>query len=168
MNKTFTIISLALLLCTSTAFAEPGKKVDVVVLGMINHGPMQPTVNAIKEVTSKYGEQVNVQWLDLESSEGQQYAEKHDLSAHLNIVINGKYQYNVNRKTITFQWFEGQQWTKEDLNAVIFDLINNKEEAVPVNSPKENTGLDIYLIIAGILAAIGVSAWFLTRKQKKR
>ena len=36
----------------------------------------------------------------------------------MNVIINGKYTYQVNGKDVTFQWFEGQQWTKADLDAI--------------------------------------------------
>ena len=29
----------------------------------------------------------------------------------MNVIINGKYTYQVNGKNVTFQWFEGQGWT---------------------------------------------------------
>ena len=98
MNKKISIMVLSLLLIVSVVSALPDNKVEVVVLGMVNHGPMQPTINAIKEVTSKYGSDVTLKLIDLESEEGQKYSEEHDLTAHLNIIINGKYQYNINGK----------------------------------------------------------------------
>ena len=98
--------------------------VKVVVAGYINHGPMQPTVQAIKDVLAKYGDKVDVSWVDLSAKEGQSYFKQYGLTAHMNVIINGKYQYQVNGKTVTFQWFEGQQWTRQDLDAVIASLVN--------------------------------------------
>ena len=97
--------------------------VSVVIAGYINHGPMQPTVNAIKEVLSKYSDKVQVQWVDLATDQGHTYFEEHELSAHLNVIINGTYEYKVNGKYVEFQWFEGRQWTKQDLDAVLADLV---------------------------------------------
>jgi hypothetical protein len=81
-------------------------------------------VGAIKEVLAKYGDKVNVTWVDLATTQGQDYFKEHGLTAHMNVIINGKYEYQVNGKDVTFQWFEGQQWTKQDLDAVLGNLLN--------------------------------------------
>ena len=98
--------------------------VSVVVVGTITHGPMQPTIKSIKDVLSKYGDKVSVTWVDMSTKEGDKYATEHKLDAHMNIVINGTYKYQVNGKNVEFQWFEGQQWTQQDLDAVLANLIN--------------------------------------------
>lgn len=166
MNKILFLTVLMLIISASIALASQNDEVEVVVLGMTNHGPMQPTINAIKEVTSKYPD-VNLILLDFESLEGQNYAEEHGLSAHLNILINGKYQFNINGKEITFQWFEGQQWTKNDLDAVISNILNNSGDVTPINNPKGNDGKNVFIVWAGIFAVIGAIAWFLIRRFKK-
>ena len=96
---------------------------------------MQPTVNAIKDVTAKYGDKVAVTWIDMSTNQGQAYAQQHGLSAHLNILINGKYQYTVNGKQVAFQWFEGQQWTKADLDAVISAIVNGNNNTGSTPTP---------------------------------
>jgi hypothetical protein len=98
--------------------------VTVVVAGYINHGPLQSTVSAIKEVLTKYGDSVKVQWVDLDTDEGAKYFKDHNLSAHMNVVINGKLSYPVNDKAVTFTWFEGQNWTKQDMDTLLSSLIN--------------------------------------------
>ncbi len=103
--------------------AAPAGPVSVVIAGYINHGPMQPTVRAIKEVLSKYDDKVTVTWVDLNTTEGQRYFQQHGLTAHMNVIINGTSRYQVNGKTVDFLWFEGQQWTKEDLDAVLTNLV---------------------------------------------
>ena len=108
---------------TPTTSSAPDA-VKLVVAGYINHGPMQPTVQAIKDVLAKYGDKVSVSWVDLNTKDGQAYFKQYGLTAHMNVIINGKYQYQVNGKTVTFQWFEGQQWTRQDLDAVIASLVN--------------------------------------------
>ena len=71
MNKLILLIfAFCILSLTNVNGAYAAGKVDVVVVGDINHGPMQPTINAIKEVTAKYGDQVNVTWVDLDTAEG--------------------------------------------------------------------------------------------------
>jgi hypothetical protein len=113
--------------------AEPSKKADsppapattvsVVVAGYINHGPMQPTVRAIKDVLSKYGDKVTVTWVDLNTTQGQQYFQQHGLTAHMNVIVNGTSKYQVDGRAVDFEWFEGQQWTKQDLDAVLAKLL---------------------------------------------
>jgi hypothetical protein len=98
--------------------------VDVVVAGFINHGPLQPTVQAIKDVLTKYGDKVKVTWVDSSTQQGQDYFKAHGLTAHMNVIINGTSRYQVNGKTVDFLWFEGQQWTKKDLDTVLAGLIN--------------------------------------------
>lgn len=98
--------------------------IDVVVAGYINHGPLQPTVQAIKDVLSKYGDQVKVTWVDLATQQGQDYYKAHGLTAHMNVIINGTSKYFVNGRDVEFQWFEGQQWTSKDLDTVLAGLVN--------------------------------------------
>jgi hypothetical protein len=107
----------------NTSGNTPTSKITVVVAGYINHGPLQPTVGAIKEVLAKYDDKVNVTWVDLATAQGQNYFKEHGLTAHMNVIINGKYEYQVNGKDVIFQWFEGQQWTKQDLDAVLENLL---------------------------------------------
>jgi len=134
MSKVFqAVCTLCLISLAYGAFAASTDKVNIDVAGMINHGPMQPTIEAIKEVTSKFGDKVTVNWIDTTTEDGQKYLQDHGLSAHLNILINGNYRFNLDGKDVTFQWFEGQYWTKEDLDAVINDVLSNNGKAVPVN-----------------------------------
>jgi hypothetical protein len=98
--------------------------VSVVVAGYLNHGPMQPTVRAIKEVLDNYGDKVDATWIDLGTKDGVNYFKENNLSAHMNVIINGKYTYDVNGKEVTFQWFEGGQWTSQDLDTVIANLLS--------------------------------------------
>jgi hypothetical protein len=103
----------------------PASPVSVVIAGYINHGPMQPTVRAIKEVLSKYDGNVDVTWVDLATSQGRTYFQEHGLTAHMNVIINGKSEYEINGKTVDFEWFEGQQWTEEELDTVLASLIHS-------------------------------------------
>jgi uncharacterized Zn-binding protein involved in type VI secretion len=98
--------------------------IDVVVAGYINHGPLQPTVTAIKDVLSKYSDRVKVTWVDSATQQGQDYFKAHGLTAHMNVIINGTSRYQVNGKTVDFLWFEGQQWNRKDLDTVLSGLVN--------------------------------------------
>ena len=86
---------------------------------------MQPTIQAINEILLNYGDKLNVKWVDLETTEGADYFKENGLSAHLNVIINGSYEYTVEGRDVLFQWFEGEQWTKEDLDTVISSLLGN-------------------------------------------
>lgn len=152
------ILFVFICMLLQAAIAVPVDKVDVVVAGYINHGPLQATVAAIKDVTSKYGDKVNVTWVDLQTPEGEDYFKHHGLSAHMNVIINGKYTYEVNGKAVTFQWFEGQQWTKADLDAVISSLLNGSATPLDVAAGgTDNTNTFILLAVA-FLALIAIAA----------
>jgi ABC-type sugar transport system substrate-binding protein len=101
---------------------KPGV-VNVVVAGYINHGPMQATVDAVKEVVEKYGDKVQVTWIDKDTAEGSAFLDLHRLTAHMNIIIDGSTSHEVTGKTIYFTWFEGDNWTKNDLDFVISGLV---------------------------------------------
>jgi hypothetical protein len=109
----------------TTPPAVPASPVTVVIAGYINHGPMQPTVRAIKEVLSKYDGDVDATWVDLATAQGQSYFQEHGLTAHMNVIINGKSEYEVGGKTVDFEWFEGQQWTEEELDTVLAGLVHS-------------------------------------------
>ena len=103
----------------------PTNPVSVVIVGYINHGPLQPTVSAIKEVLAKYDDKVAVTWIDEATTQGQSYCQEHGITAHMNVIINGTTRYQVDGKTVVFEWFEGQQWAREQLDEVLATLINN-------------------------------------------
>jgi hypothetical protein len=109
----------------TTPPAVSASPVSVVIAGYINHGPMQPTVRAIKDVLSKYDGKIDVTWVDLATSQGQTYFQEHGLTAHMNVIINGKSEYEVDGKTVDFEWFEGQQWTEEELDSVLASLTHS-------------------------------------------
>jgi len=171
MDRKFALVILVCALATlfasgmQPALAE--SRVGIVVAGYINHGPMQPTLDAIMNVTSKYGDRVEVSWLDMDTAEGRSYMSEHGLSAHLNVVIDGKYQYAINGKTVTFQWFEGQQWTKNDLDDVISDLLSGTGQAVAQTPAPADSGILILGAAALIACAAAGVGYVLYRKKRK-
>jgi hypothetical protein len=175
MNKLILLIfAFCILSLTNVNGVHAASKVNVVVAGDINHGPMQPTINAIKEVTAKYGDRVNVTWIDLGTAEGAEYFKEHGLSAHLNVLINGHYQFLVDGRKVTFQWFEGVQWKKSDLDAVIAGLLNNSPNVTPLaNTESGGSVFGIIIaelwfpIILAIAVIVGVFL-YLVRKSRKR
>ena len=41
----------------------------------------------------------------------------------MNVIINGTSSYQVDGKTVDFLWFEGQQWSRKDLDSVLAALV---------------------------------------------
>lgn len=149
-------------------FISASEIVKIDVAGYISHGPMQPTIDAIKEVTSKYGDKVNVSWYDMNTADGSKFMTDNHLSAHLNILIDGKYTYLVNNKQVTFQWFEGQQWTKADLDSVISDTLNGKSNSLPNSQTTPKPNYFLYAVIGIIVVLIAVFLILAFKKKAKR
>jgi len=122
-----------------TLFSAPftilaAKEVKVEVLYM-NHGPLQSSLEQIKQVFSKYGNKINVSWYDFESKEGEQFMAKKGVNQHVPLVIwmDGKLAIPVNGKEIKFvgfptgsgpAFFQGKG-TMEDLRSAL-DQATNK------------------------------------------
>lgn len=157
---------LIILLIPSKATVQ-GNTIQIVVVGHINMGPMQPTVDAIKEVTSKYGDSINVTWIDMLTQDGAEYANEHGLTAHMNVVINGFYEYDINSKIVTFQWFEGQQWTKDDLDTIISSLLNKDNRATPISNQDNRVTIITIASYAIVIVVMVVAAWLILRRLKK-
>ncbi len=115
-----------------TVFAAKEVKVEVLYM---NHGPLQASLEQIKQVFSKYGSKINVSWYDFESREGEQFMAKKGVNQHVPLVIwmDGKFAIPVNGKEIKFvgfptgsgpAFFQGK-WTMEDLRSAL-DQITNK------------------------------------------
>jgi hypothetical protein len=172
MNKVALLIFAFCILClTNINAAYAAGKVDVVVVGYLTHGPMQPSITAIKEVTSKYGDQISVTWMDLDTAEGKQYSDEHGLSAHLNILINGHYQFLVNGRKVTFQWFEGTEWTRNDLDTVLSALLNNTGNVTSLANAEGGGSLSdisVASIILAIVVIVGVFLYVVRKKRKRR
>jgi Flp pilus assembly protein TadB len=97
----------------------------------------------------------------------------------MNVLINGHYQFLVNGRKVTFQWFEGVQWQKNDLNEVISGLLNNSPNVVTLENAPADNGLfgivmsSVYSILLQppiIIAAaiVLVAVLFLVRRSRKR
>ncbi len=115
-----------------TVFAAKEVKVEVLYM---NHGPLQASLEQIKQVFSKYGSKISVSWYDFESKEGEQFMVKKGVNQHVPLVIwmDGRVAIPVNGKEIKFvgfptgsgpAFFQGK-WTMEDLRSAL-DQITNK------------------------------------------
>jgi hypothetical protein len=116
-----------------TLFAAKEVKVEVLYM---NHGPLLPSLEQIKQVFSKYGNKINVSWYDFESKEGEQLMAKKGITQHVPLVIwiDGKSAVPVNGKEIKFvgfptgsgpAFFQGK-WTIEDLQQALNQITNKK------------------------------------------
>jgi len=109
------------------------KEVKVEVLYM-NHGPLLPSIEQIKQVFSKYGSKISVSWYDFETKEGEQFMAKKGVTQHVPLVIwlDGKSVFPVNGKEIKFVGFptgagpaafQGK-WTIDDLRQALNQMTN--------------------------------------------
>jgi hypothetical protein len=158
-----TIISVLLIIFILSIVEA--KEVEIVVAGVISHGPMQPTVQIIEEVASKYG--LEVKWIDMDTPEGKLFFEENKLDAHLNILINGKYSYLIDEKQVNFQWFEGVDWTREDLEKVISGTLNDDPNIINQNIVSSNSGFPIRYFIIPIAGMVALIAFIIIRRRKK-
>ena len=134
--KKFVLYGLmALCLFFIPAAALPASPVSVEILYM-NHGPLQPTLKAIRELCNGYGKAVAVSWYDFESPGGEKFMAKKGVHQHLPLVvwIAGKPAVKVNGKEIEFVGFptgsgppsfQGK-WTLEDLREALDQAAGKK------------------------------------------
>jgi len=110
---------LILLLVSFSLFlpivAEAATPVEVDVLYM-NHGPLQPTLNKLKEFFAGYGGKITPRWHDFESEEGEKFMTSKGIRQHvpLMIWINGKESFSGFPSGSGPQMFQGK-WTMEDI-----------------------------------------------------
>jgi hypothetical protein len=135
MKKTILSCLVVLALFSVPFSVLAAKEVKVEVLYM-NHGPLQPSLQQIRDIFSKYGDRIAVSWYDFETKEGEQFKAKKGITQHVPLVIwlDGKSSVPVNGKEIKFvgfptgsgpDFFQGK-WTMNDLR-VALDQITNKK-----------------------------------------
>lgn len=127
----FCLVILALFSVPLTVLAAKEVKVEVLYM---NHGPLQSSLEQIKQVFSKYGSKIDVSWYDFETKEGEQFMAKKGITQHIPLVIwmDGKSAISVNGKEIKFvgfptgsgpAFFQGK-WTMEDLRQALSQITN--------------------------------------------
>jgi hypothetical protein len=102
----------------------------------MNHGPLRPTVEKIKQVLSGYGDKVSSSWYDFESREGEKFMTQKGLKQHIPLVIwvNGKPAVSVAGKEVQLMGFPSGsgpaafqgKWTMEDLRKALDQLTEKK------------------------------------------
>jgi hypothetical protein len=127
------LVVLVLFSVPFTLFAAKEVKVEVLYM---NHGPLQPSLQQIKDIFSRYGSKIAVSWVDFESREGEQFMAKKGINQHVPLVIwlDGKFAVPVNGKEVKFvgfptgsgpAFFQGK-WTMEDLRSALDQLTGKK------------------------------------------
>ena len=127
------LVILAMFSIPFTVIAAKEVKVEVLYM---NHGPLQSSLEQIKQVFSKYGNKIEASWYDFESKEGEQFMAKKGVTQHVPLVIwiDGKFAFPVNGKEIKFVGFptgsgpaafQGK-WTMDDLRAALNQITNTK------------------------------------------
>ena len=102
----------------------------------MNHGPLRPTVEQIRQVLSRYGDKVRPSWYDFESKEGEKFMAQKGLTQHIPLIIwiNGKSVVSVEGKDVHFLGFPSGsgpaafqgKWTMEDLQKVLDQMTDKK------------------------------------------
>ena len=125
----------ALVLLSSPITGRSASPVVVDVLYM-NHGPLRPTVEQIKQVLSGYGEKVSSSWYDFESKEGEKFMAQKGIRQHIPLVIwvNGNPTVSAEGKDVQLMGFPSGsgpaafqgKWTMEDLRKALDQLTDKK------------------------------------------
>jgi len=127
------VAALVLLSFPITGRSASPVMVDVLYM---NHGPLRPTVEQIKQVLSGYGEKVSSSWYDFESKEGEKFMAQKGIRQHIPLVIwvNGKPTVSVEGKDVQLMGFPSGsgpapfqgKWTMEDLRKALDQLTDKK------------------------------------------
>jgi hypothetical protein len=124
---------LLLLSLPITGRSDSPVSVDILYM---NHGPLRPTVEQIKQVLSGYGDKVSSSWYDFESRDGEKFMAQKGLKQHIPLVIwvNGKPAVSVAGKEVQLMGFPSGsgpaafqgKWTMEDLRKALDQLTEKK------------------------------------------
>ena len=130
--------SVAMALLVLLSFPIIGRSASPVVVDILymNHGPLRPTVEQIRQVLSGYGEKISSSWYDFESKEGEKFMAQKGLKQHIPLIIwvNGKSAVSVEGKEVQLMGFPSGSgpapfqgnWTMEDLRKALDQLTDKK------------------------------------------
>jgi hypothetical protein len=135
MNKTLLAVALALSIIGSADTGLPASPVKMEVLYM-NHGPLRPTIEQIRQVVAGYGEKVAASWYDFESREGEAFMASKGIRQHIPLMLwlDGKTVLPVEGKDVQFAGFPSGsgpvpfqgKWTMDDLRKALDALTGKK------------------------------------------
>jgi hypothetical protein len=123
------IVSFALIGHASPSYASAPVRVDILYM---NHGPMQPTLRALKALFQRYAGKAQVSWYDFDAASGKAFMKKKGINAHIPLLIylNGAYTVRVGNQNVSFMGFptgagpyqfQGK-WSLNDLESVLHAL----------------------------------------------
>ena len=136
--KKIILASVAMAFLVLLSLPITGQSANPVVVDVLymNHGPLRPTVEQIKQVLSDYGDKVNSSWYDFESKEGERFMAQKGIRQHVPLVIwvNGKPAVSVEGKDVQLMGFPSGsgpaafqgKWTMEDLRKALDQLTGKK------------------------------------------
>ncbi len=135
MKRIIFLCFLTLALVCIPWLGMAGKPVKVEVLYM-NHGPLQASLQEIRNIFSHYKGKITVSWYDFDSREGEDFMAKKRLTQHipLAIWIDDQVKFQVDGKEVIFagfptgsgpQFFQGK-WTMADLQKVLDQLTGER------------------------------------------
>jgi len=136
--KKIILASVAMAFLVLLSLPITGQSANPVVVDVLymNHGPLRPTVEQIKQVLSGYGDKVNSSWYDFESKEGERFMAQKGIRQHVPLVIwvNGKPAVSVEGKDVQLMGFPSGsgpaafqgKWTMEDLRKALDQLTGKK------------------------------------------
>jgi uncharacterized protein YhdP len=135
MKKNILLCSMVLTLVFISWIAMAGNPVKVEVLYM-EHGPLQDSLDSIKNVFSQYKGKITVSWYDFDTKAGEAFMAKKNVKQHIPLVIwmDNQVKFKVDGKDIVFAgfptgagpiFFQGK-WTNADLQKVLDQLTGKK------------------------------------------
>jgi hypothetical protein len=135
-NSILASVAVAVLVLLSLPITGRAESPVVVDVLFMNHGPLRPTVERLKQVLSGYGDKVNSSWHDFESKEGEKFMAEKGLKQHVPLVIwvNGKSAISVEGKDVQLMGFPSGsgpaafqgKWTMDDLRKALDQLTGQK------------------------------------------
>ncbi|HBZ56615.1 MAG TPA: hypothetical protein DEO88_14520 [Syntrophobacteraceae bacterium] len=135
MNKTVLAIALisSIIGSANTGFSASPVKMEVLFM---NHGPLRPTIEQIRQVVAGYGEKVAASWYDFESREGEAFMASKGIRQHIPLMLwlDGKTVVPVDGKDVQFAGFPSGsgpmpfqgKWTMDDLRKALDALTGKK------------------------------------------
>ena len=136
--KKIILSSVAVAVLVLLSFPITGRSASPVMVDILymNHGPLRPTVEQIKQILLGYGDKVSSSWHDFESKEGERFMAQKGLKQHIPLVIwvNGKSAVSVEGKDVQLMGFPSGsgpaafqgKWTMEDLRKALDQLTDKK------------------------------------------
>jgi len=129
----FSLLIVSLIGIPWTAMAGTPVKIEVLYM---NHGPLQESLDEIKQVFSQYKDKVTVSWYDFDTKAGEAFMAKKKITQHtpLLIFMDDQTGFTVNGKELVFAgfpsgsgpaFFQGK-WTMADLRKALDQLTGKK------------------------------------------